>query len=224
MNYESLPQEIINAFGQLDVPSVSDAMDRLGIACGLLNIKPVVPGVKMCGQAFTVHYTACGAVKGTVGDFLDDVAPGQVVVIDNGGRIDCTVWGDLMSIYASKNKVAGTLIDGVCRDVPVIRELRYPVFSKGCYMSTGKDRVFADRINEPVTICSRQVLPGDLILADDSGAVVIPFSMAAQVLKIAQEIESAENQIIAYIQSGSTLKDARKKTGYHTLQTRESIP
>jgi regulator of RNase E activity RraA len=67
--------------------------------------------VTFCGQVFTAHYVPGGVVKGTVGDFLDDVGPGQVVVIDNGGRTYCTVWGDLMTIDASQRGIAGTVID-----------------------------------------------------------------------------------------------------------------
>ncbi len=90
-------QNIVEQFKYLDVCCVSDAMDRLGIACGLEGISAVIPGNVMCGTAFTVHYVPCGVTKGTVGDFLDDVQPGQIVVIDNAGRTYCTVWGDLMS-------------------------------------------------------------------------------------------------------------------------------
>ena len=64
-------------------------------------------------------YTPCGEVKGTVGDFLDDVEPGQVIVIDNGGRDYCTVWGDIMAVTAKAMGIEGTVIDGVCRDIPV---------------------------------------------------------------------------------------------------------
>lgn len=220
MEIQALPQEIITAFQEMDTPSVSDAMDRLGLPCALFDIKPVIPGTKLCGQAFTVHYTACGQVKGTVGDFLDDVQPGQVVVIDNGGRRDCTVWGDIMSICASRKGIAGTVIDGVCRDLPVIRELEYPVFSKGFYMSTGKDRVYADQVGVPVTVSGLQVLPGDILLADDSGAIVIPRTRAEEILAAAREIAHVENQIVARIKSGCSLKEARALLGYHKLQTR----
>lgn len=222
MEIQVLPDEIIRAYRELDTPSVSDAMDRLGVPCALFGIKPVFPGVKLCGQAFTVHYTACGQVKGTVGDFLDDVQPGQVVVIDNGGRTDCTVWGDIMSICASKKGIAGTVIDGVCRDLPVIRELEYPIFTKGYYMSTGKDRVYVDRIGEPVTVSGIQVLPGDILLADDSGAVAIPLALAETVLKTAREIARAEDRIVQLVRAGCPLKEARAQTGYHTLQTKVS--
>lgn len=218
---KKLSPELIEQFKAHDTPSVSDAMDRLGLTGGLLGIKAVVPGTRLCGQAFTVHYTACGQVHGTVGDFLDDVEPGEVVVIDNGGRLHCTVWGDIMSYYASSHQIAGTIIDGVCRDIPTIYDLKYPIFTKGTYMVTGKDRVYVDSINTPVSVSNVQVLPGDLILADDSGAVVIPYEHAEAVLKAAQEIEIKEQLIRDELKKGSSLKEARRLAGYHSLQTRQ---
>lgn len=217
----TLPKEMIEAFKELDVPSISDAMDKLQLQGGLLGIKPVVPDTCICGQAFTIHYVPCGAVKGTVGDFIDDILPGEVAVIDNNGRQDCTVWGDIMSIYAAQKGISGTVIDGVCRDINVIRQLRYPIYTKGTYMVTGKDRVYVDRINEPVGISGVQVNPGDLIVGDNTGVIVVPFAHAGQVLRIAQEIERTEQMIVEKVKQGMTLKQARKETGYHTLQTPE---
>lgn len=214
-----LSKEIIEAYKKLDTPSISDAMDKLKLYGGLLNIKPIVPDTCICGQAFTVHYVPCGQVKGTVGDFIDEMEPGEVAVIDNNGRMDCTVWGDIMSIYAMKNGIAGTVIDGVCRDINVIRKLKYPIFTKGTYMVTGKDRVYVDRVNEPVNIAGVQVNPGDLIVGDNTGVVAVPFSKAEEVLKVALEIELIEQQIVQQVENGMALKEARRQTGYHTLQT-----
>ena len=144
-----------------------------------------------------------------------------MVVIDNGGRLHCTVWGDIMSYYASSHQIAGTIIDGVCRDIPTIYDLKYPIFTKGTYMVTGKDRVYVDSINTPVSVSNVQVLPGDLILADDSGAVVIPYEHAEAVLKAAHEIEIKEQLIRDELKKGSSLKEARRLAGYHSLQTRQ---
>jgi regulator of RNase E activity RraA len=212
-------EELVPAFAKLDTTSVSDAMDKCGIAGGLLGIKPVVPGTSFCGAAFTVHYVPCGAVKGTVGDFLEDVKPGQVVVIDNAGREYCTVWGDLMTIAAQRAGIAGTVIDGVCRDVPAIRKCQYPIFTKSCYMVTGKDRVYVDHVGEPVSISGVQVKPGDILLGDDSGVINVPAERAAEVLAVAQDIAEKEQRIEQAIRSGATLKEARAQAGYHSLQT-----
>ena len=215
-------EKYVEELMKMDTASISDAMDKLGIPCGLLGIQAVIPGQRIYGEAFTVHYVPCGMDKGTVGDFIDDVQPGQVVVIDNGGRTYCTVWGDIMTFTAKTRGIAGTVLDGVCRDVDGIRKLAYPIYTKGKYMVTGKERVQVDAVNIPVAISGVQVRPGDLIIGDESGVVCVPAEKAEEVLKIAKHIEETEQKIIAEVKNGSTLKDARKKLGYHSLQTKEN--
>ena len=214
-------KELIKAMKKMDTASISDAMDKLGIPCGLLGIQAVVEGNKICGDAFTVHYIPCGMGKGNVGDFIDEVEPGQVVVIDNGGRTYCTVWGDIMTYTAKHKGIEGTLIDGVCRDVNGIKELGYGIYTKGKYRVTGKERVTVDAVNVPVAISGVQVRPGDIILGDDSGALVVPQEKAEEVLAMAQHIEEVEQKIITEVRAGSTLKAAREKLGYHKLQSKE---
>lgn len=211
---------LIERFRKLDTTCVSDALDRLGIIGGLLGIKGILDGKQICGKAFTVHYVPCGINKGTVGDFLDDVEPGQVVVIDNAGRTYCTVWGDIMSAVAAKKGIAGTVIDGVCRDVPAIKKLGYPIFSKGSYMVTGKDRVEVDGVNVPVSVSGVQVKSGDIIMCDDNGAVVVPLEKAQEVLEAAELIDEKEQFIVREVLDGVPLKEARAKFGYHNLQTK----
>ena len=221
MTIPKIDKVIIEEYKKLDSTSISDAMDKIGIPAGLYGIKPITPGTIMCGQAFTVRYIPCGEVKGTVGDFLDDVEPGQVCVLDNGGRDYCTVWGDIMAMTASLKGIAGTLIFGVCRDIKDIKDIKYPIFSNGYYMVTGKDRVEVAEINEPVTVAGIKICPGDLIFGDDTGALVIPYDRVERVLEIAKEIERKEDIIRRKVKRGLTLREARKQTGYHKLQTRE---
>lgn len=217
-----LDASVIARFGKLDTTCVSDAVDKAGLpACGLLGIRPVIQGAAICGQAFTVHYVPCGQVKGTVGDFLDDVEPGQVVVIDNAGRDYCTVWGDIMALTASLKGISGTVIDGVCRDIPAVRRIGYPIFSVGSYMVTGKDRVYVDAVEVPVAVSGVQVKPGDVIMADDSGAICVSLEKALEVLEIAEGIAKTEAAIEELVRAGVPLKEARQRTGYHSLQTHE---
>ncbi|OLO28139.1 diguanylate cyclase [Alkalihalophilus pseudofirmus] len=215
-------QDLLEAFHKLDTPSISDALDQLGIVGGCLGLTPIVSGSKLVGKAYTVHYIPVGQQKGTVGDFLDELDSTDVVVIDNNGRLDCTVWGDLMTIRASKIGIAGTIIDGVCRDIPRINELRYPIFTKGRYMVTGKDRVQVDATNIPVNICGIQVKQGDIIVGDDSGVVVVPSECAAEVEFVARNIAEAEYKIEQALWDGDKLSDSRKRVGYHFLQSRKT--
>ncbi len=210
----------IETFKSLSTSTISDALDRFGIAGGCHGIFPVAPVDKMVGPAYTVRYVPTGAVKGTVGDYIDEVSPGDVIVLDNNGRIDCTVWGDILTVTARMKGIAGTVIDGVCRDVPGIVQEQYPVFSRGKFMMTGKDRVMVDATQTMVTIGKVQVKPGDILVGDGSGVVVVPQEMVEPVLKAAQEIESAEQAILESVRSGLSLGAARKKFGYHKLQAK----
>lgn len=215
-------REIYKFLKELGTSIVSDAMDKLGYGAGLIGIKPVSVNKAICGEAFTVRYIPCGVVKESVGDFLDDVIEGQVVVIANNGRTDCTVWGDIMSYYASLHGIEGTVIDGVCRDLDSIREVGYPVYSKGAYMMTGKDRVTCEAVNVPVNICGRVVKPGDYILGDASGVISIPKELIEKVIETAVYIEKTEQEIRNEVSSGVKLKEARRRNGYHKLQAKEN--
>jgi len=218
---KKLSKDLIEKLKKLDAASISDALDKLGITGGLLGLKPVHTGKVICGQAFTVKYIPCGQEKGTVGDFLDDVETGQVVVLDNAGRDYCTVWGDIMSLYATMKNVEGTIIDGVCRDVPEIRRLGYPIFTKGHYMVTGKERVEVQSVNENVAVSGVQVRPGDVIFGDDTGVLVIPYDRVEDILAVTEGIEKKEALIREALEAGKTLRQAREEMGYHTLQSKE---
>ena len=88
-------------------------------------------------------------------------------------------------------------------------------------MMTGKDRVMVEAMNVTVSIGKTQVKPGDILVGDDSGVVVVPWEKAGEVLKLAQEIETAENQIEEAVRGGMTLTEARVKYRYHALQSKQ---
>jgi regulator of RNase E activity RraA len=220
MEFKKPDPELVKKFLSLSTSTISDALDQYGIPGGCHGIEPIVSGVKMVGTAYTVRYIPIGSVKGTVGDYIEDVLPGDVIVLDNNGRTDCTVWGDILTVTAKMKSISGTVIDGVCRDVPTILEERYPVFSRGKFMMTGKDRVMVEATQVVVSIGKVQVKPGDILIGDDSGVVVVPQEMAQKILEAALAIEEAENLIVEAVRGGMDLKEARKKFGYHTLQTK----
>jgi regulator of RNase E activity RraA len=199
--------------------TLSDALDRLGIAGQALGIAPLDRRFRMAGPAFTVRTipVVLGAAPGTVGDYIDDVPEGSVVVLDNGGRLDGTVWGDILTVTAHRKRLAGTVIHGVCRDAVRSLELGYPIFSRGVIMRTGRGRVQADAQQVPVSLGDVRVQPGDFVIGDADGVVVIPPGRAAEVLEIADGIAAAEDRIRAEIESGSRLDEARKRHRYFQL-------
>ncbi len=207
---------------RLDTASLSDALDKLGINGQCYRIKPRDPDFKMAGRAWTLLYGPAGNPAGTVGDYIDDVPPGSVIVLDNGGRDNATVWGDILTEIAHRRGIAGTLIDGVCRDTHLCRSLGYPIFSKDHWMRTGKDRVQVEATGVPVNIGDARVAPGDIVKGDCDGVIVIPKEHEERVLETAETIEAAEARIREAVRGGMRLDEARKQFKYHQLQTREA--
>jgi 4-hydroxy-4-methyl-2-oxoglutarate aldolase len=213
--------DILHALCELSTTDLSDALDRLGIAGQCLGIMPLARSFRLIGRAFTIHYVPVSIERGTVGDYIDDLGPGDVVVLDNAGRLDATVWGDLLTSTAHRRGVAGTVIDGICRDIDRSIELEYPIYSRGNWMRTGKDRVRVDGINVPVSIGGVRVEPGDYLRGDGDGVVVVPASRIDVVVSAAQEIHAAEEVIRAEIAKGNDLRSARAKVSYYDLQKRQ---
>ncbi len=210
----------VDRASRLDTTSLSDALDRLGLAGQCLNIKPLDHRFRLTGRAYTILYGPAGNPPGTVGDYIDDVAPGSVVVLDNGGRENATVWGDILTWVAHKRGVSGTVIDGACRDTHLSRELGYPIYSRSYSMRTGKDRVQVEAVNGPVNVGDARVDAGDILRGDADGVLVIPRAHEDAVLAAAEEIDAVEQRIRAAIDEGQTLAEARQALGYHQLQTR----
>jgi 4-hydroxy-4-methyl-2-oxoglutarate aldolase len=214
---------IVHRLHGLPTAAISDALDRAGIEGALHGIAPLVDGFRAVGPAFTVRYTPIDdSATGTVGDFLDDVPPGAVIVIDNDGRTDVTVWGGIMTEVAAARGKAGTVVNGVCRDVSASLAQNYPLFSRGRFMRTGKDRVRLVAVGELITVCGVEIRPGDIVCADADGVVVVPAAAAEQIAETAERIEKVEAGIVAAACAGSTLRVARERYGYHNLQTRPS--
>ncbi|HKW73826.1 MAG TPA: RraA family protein [Candidatus Dormibacteraeota bacterium] len=202
--------------------TLSDALDRLGIPGQALGISPLDRRFRLAGPAFTVRTipVALGASPGTVGDYIDEVPPGSVLVLDNGGRMDGTVWGDILTVTAHRNQLAGTVIHGVCRDASRSLELGYPIFSRGVTMRTGRGRVQADGVNVPVSLGDVRVQPGDLLIGDGDGVVVVPADRVEDVIHVADDISAAEDSIREEIRGGSRLDEARKRHRYFHLSAK----
>lgn len=210
----------IALLSRMDTTTVSDALDKLGIPGQCVGIKPLDPLFRVAGPAFTIRYVPCGTRGGTVGDYIDDLPAGTVVALDNQQRMDATVWGDILTIVANRKGLGGTVIDGVCRDAPRSIELKYPIFARSSHMRTGKDRVAVDAMQVSISIGGVRVDPGDFMLGDWDGVVVVPQERIEQVAEVARQIEEAEDRIRAAVENGDRLDAARKNQGYHSLQTK----
>lgn len=212
-------KSLLDAARALSTAEISDALDYFKLPGSALGIGLQAGEPRIFGQAFTVAFVPVDtATPGTVGDYLDDIPEGAVAVLDNSGRVDCTVWGGIMSKIAKHRGIAGTVINGVCRDTAEAQEANYPLYARGRFMRTGKDRVQVSAVGAAVSLGDVRVKPGDYIVADADGVVVVPEARAAEVFERALRTREVEGKILEAALTGSSLGEARRQFGYHTLQ------
>jgi len=213
----TLPDTLRTRLTRLDTAALSDAVDSLRAApCVLPGIRPRTAGTVAFGPAFTVRYRTVeddGAFRGAA-DYIDDVPPGSVVVVDNGGTHACTNWGSLLTSVALRRRIEGTVVHGSVRDVRESREAGYPLFSTAVSMVSGKNRVVLDRTGVALDIAGTVVAPGDLVFADDNGALRIPAGLVEEAVRRAEAVERTEHRIRRAALDGTRLDEARSRFGY----------
>lgn len=211
-----------NTDHSLSTAELSDALDVFGLPGSALGIAPLTGHARLYGPAYTVRFIPVDvAAPGTVGDYIDDVPEGAVIVLDNAGRMDCTVWGGILSQLARQRGIAGTVINGVGRDTAEADACGYPLFARGRFMRTGKDRVQVQAVQVPVSLGDVCVRPGDMVAGDADGIVVIPAHRVDDVVNKARATQQAELAILREALAGGSLVQARERHGYHTLQRRQ---
>ncbi len=184
---------------KVSAPNVTDAMHRKGAMEGIV---PLCTGVKIAGKSVTVQTFAGDWAKPV--EAIDVAAPGDVIVINNDGGTHVAPWGELATLSCIKRGVAGVVIDGAARDVDDIRNLNYPIFAKAVCPNAGEPKGFGE-INAEIRCGGQYVRPGDWIIGDESGVVVIPRERAYEVARRALEVRKNEERIREEIARGSTL-------------------
>jgi 4-hydroxy-4-methyl-2-oxoglutarate aldolase len=200
---------------------VSDALDKLKWHGAALGIRPLGSGTPTVGRAFTIRMGPAERPAGPIGDFIDDVPPGAIVVVDNSGRIDCTVWGGILTHIAHARGISGTVVHGAARDTASAMQLGYPLYARAPLMRTGKDRVQLESLGGPVSLGDVRVMPGDLIFADHDGVVAVPRHLETEVISIARRVHVIETEILSRVLAGERLDEVRKSVGYEKLQRPE---
>jgi len=200
--------EVIRAFRSITTASVADALWALGVSGHMSHeIKPFMK-VKIVGPAVTVREepTTEKVPPSHALELIDNSAPGSVIVIAIDGFRDVAVWGGLMTAGAVANGLEGAVLDGAVRDVEEIeRDFGFPVFSRSICPSTTVGRFKTVAANVPVSVGGVTVNPGDLIVGDRDGVIVVPSGMAEAVLKGAQEIEDREREQTRLIRESKSI-------------------
>jgi len=217
----------------LDSTVVSDALDGLDLPAGLPSgpaaLRSAWGTPRFAGRARTVALEPhdggpAGPHLGT--SVVANARPGDVVVMANGGRLDVSCWGGILSLGAVQRGVVGVLADGACRDITEAEELGLPVFSRGATPRTARNRLRQRATGVDVQVEGVTVADGDLVMADDSGIVFIPANRAAEVLDAAEAIVEREAAISADIRAGvpidQAMHDARLAGQHASQQTEKS--
>ncbi|MDH3358826.1 MAG: hypothetical protein OEM06_15300, partial [Desulfobacteraceae bacterium] len=178
--------------------NLSDALHRGGV---LQGIRPLFPGIRMVGQAVTVRTYPGDWAKPV--QAIDAAQPGEIIVIDAGGA-GPALWGELATHSAVQRNLGGVVIDGGLRDSPEIIDMKFPAFSRLVMPNAGEPKGFGE-IGVPVTVGNMRVEPGDWLLGDDDGVVVLPKAIAVEYANRSMDVLERENRIREEIKEGSTL-------------------
>ena len=210
---------LINEFNKVAVASVADAVDKVCGQRGYMasHIKPRINDQRICGPAATVLEAATDEFVPPQHalDLIDEAEKGSVIVIAiEGGTPDVAVWGGLMTAGAVANGHAGAVLDGGVRDlVEIRRDYGFPVYARDVSPGTtlGRYKTVASQV--PVRVGGIMVHPGDLIVGDVDGVIVVPKAKAAEVLKMAQEIDARELEQAKLIIAEKSLRKGLAKYG-----------
>jgi 3-hexulose-6-phosphate synthase/6-phospho-3-hexuloisomerase len=195
---KTLDEEIFELLMQVSTPNISDAMHRKGVMRG---IKPLFENIKLVGKAVTVQTFEGDWAKPV--EATDVAKEGDVIVVYAGSK-DVAPWGELASWSCKQKGIAGFVIDGAVRDVDEIRRIRFPVFAKCIVPNAGEPKGFGE-INAEITCGGAEVRPGDWIIGDDNGVVVVPKERAYEIARRAKEVWKAEERVREEIKRGKTL-------------------
>ncbi|MBL8317690.1 MAG: RraA family protein [Burkholderiaceae bacterium] len=212
-------QALVDGFNAVAVASVADAVDKICGKRGYMAacIKPRINDKRICGPAATVLETATDEFVPPQHalDLIDEAPKGSVIVISiAGGEPDVAVWGGLMTAGAVANGHAGAVLDGGVRDlVEIRRDYGFPVYARDVSPGTtlGRYKTVASQV--PVSVGGIMVHPGDLIVGDVDGVVVVPKDMAAEVLKLSQEIDARELEQAKLIIAEKSLRKGLARYG-----------
>lgn len=215
-------EEIRERFAALTTAHLADACIRaqVPVRCTPTLLRAVVPGSRLAGRVVPARHA------GSVDIFLEALrgaAAGDVLVVDNGGRLDESCVGDLVVLEAERAGLEGIVIWGLHRDTADIRAIWLPVFSLGA-IPTGPQRLDPrpDGALESATVANWTVDREDLVVADDDGVLFIPSSAAADLFTLAETIRKTERRQAELMRGGLSLRDQVQFDAY--LAKREETP
>jgi regulator of RNase E activity RraA len=197
------PRSLVEGLGELESTYISDAMNRFG---GMdANILPADPAMRLAGPAVTVRVPPGDNLM--VYKAFEVAQPGDILVIEARGYTSVAQWGDLTSMIARRLGLGGVVTDGSLRDLAGIREVGLPVFAKPWIVPNGALKDGPGEVNVPVAVGGVPVLPGDIVVGDANGVVVVPRLDAEVVLAQARAVAASEVKKIKEFEEGKLIPD-----------------
>jgi regulator of RNase E activity RraA len=180
--------------------AISDCLGRFGTMTA--DMRPLFDGIRIAGPAITVRTLASDLAAAFKA--IDVATPGDIVVIDTRGSTSTAFWGENMSLSAINRGIAGAVIDGSCRDVVEIRQLRFPVVCRGIVPNVAAISGYGD-VNVPIQCAGAAVAPGDLVVSDENGIVVVPRERCSEILEKTERLLATEHVLQDRIRAGATI-------------------
>jgi 4-hydroxy-4-methyl-2-oxoglutarate aldolase len=194
--------EMIAAFAEQESATVLESNEKEGAM--IHTIRPIYPGIKMCGSALTVRCQAADNL--TLHAAIAMAQPGDVIVADVGEALEAGHWGEITTVAALQRGVVGLVINGGVRDIAAIRERGFPIFSASISMKATVKNT-PGQINHPIICGGVVVNPGDIVLGDDDGVVVVAREKAEAVLASARQRTEQEAGVMARLEAGELTLD-----------------
>ena len=213
-------EPIVERLAKLDTCAVSDALDSLNLKGATWGVRPQWQCPRIVGRAVTMKIKPAGMEQpkqhlGTAP--IEAAHPGDIIVVDNGGRLEFSCWGGLLALSAKLKGVSGVVSDGASRDIDEARELGFPVYARGAVPMTARGRVMQESFNQEIQFAGVQCHPGDLVIADGSGVVIIPKQKEEEVVAAAETIYQKEQEMAAGIRKGHSGLEMLQKLGYEQM-------
>ena len=200
-DFERVSPDVVKKAAQFQAAILADVAGRRGTLNG--RIRALSPSMKLAGPAFTVEVRPGDNLM--IHAAMALAKPGDVIVVDGKGDTTCALMGTIMMTGCKQTGIAGVILDSAVRDSEEIIEMGYPVFSVGTNPN-GPTKFVPGRIGHPVSVGGISINPGDLIVGDADGVVVIEREKAPAMLALAQKKVDDETKRIAQIKKGEALR------------------
>ena len=213
-------EAIIERLARLDTCAVSDALDSLGLKGATWGVRPQWSCGRIVGRAVTMKIKPAGLQLPTqhLGTApIEAAKPGDIIVIDNGGKLEFSCWGGLLALSAKLKGISGVVIDGACRDIDEAREMGFPVYARGAVPMTARGRVVQESFNQEIQFAGVQCHPGDPVIADGSGVVIIAKEKEEEVVTAAEAVYQKEQEMADGIRKGYSGLEMLEKLGYEQM-------